>query len=239
MRAFAGWAALVLTASLGACAQSTNFSDIGLFGGGDESAGTTTATASAPAQPQQAPAVAGKPSPDAPASSRGTKKAAPAKGGTAIAGANAPSASGAAQEKPAAKTEESGGISLASMTQLKMFSGSASPDSTEASTAPVATYSMLAQRIHACWFTPGKPQLTNHGFHAEVAPDGSGDAKIIIYEKGPDNKRGIQVFRITISRSGSNNSAISSENRRLDAKLDAAFKSDLVRWAKGDERCRS
>lgn len=232
MRATFGLAALALTAFLGACAQSSGLPSIGLFDGGPEPAEATTppAAAAAPAQ-----VVAGKPAKGAPVVSRNTKKEPPAKGGTAVAAAKAPPAPPA--EKPAAKETEDSGLSLGNMAQMTLFTGSA-PDSAQVNTPPVATYTMLAQQIHACWFTPGKPQLTNHGFHAEVSPSGSGDAKIIIYEKAPDNKRGLQVFRITISSSGNSTSVISSENRRLDAKLDAAFKADLARWANGDERCR-
>lgn len=231
MRAIRGLAAFAVVASLGACAQSTSMPDIGLFGGGPE----PTAAPAPAAPPKQV--VAEKPAANAPAASRNAKKAAPAKGSTAVAAAKAP----AAPANTAAKEQESSGsgLSFGSLSQMTLFTGSTTPDSVETRAAPVATYSMLAQRIHACWFTPGKPQLTNHGFHAEVAPNGSGDAKIIIYEKGPDNKRGIQVFRITISGSGSSSSVVSSENRRLDAKLDAAFKADLARWAKGDDRCKS
>ncbi|MEJ2123295.1 MAG: hypothetical protein P8Y67_11675 [Alphaproteobacteria bacterium] len=123
---------------------------------------------------------------------------------------------------------------LAQMNPFKAGSAVVS-DTVETSLSPTAAYTLLAQRIHSCWLTPAAPKLPNHGFHAEVAPN-SEHAKIIIYKKTANNKRGLQVYRIIIN-SGMT-SSVFAENRRLDAKMDASFKRDIARWLKGDSSCK-
>ena len=133
---------------------------------------------------------------------------------------------------------EGSGLTLASLGQISLFSGPSSPDSVLIAQPPVAAYTLLAQRIRACWLTPGSPKLTNHGFHAEVAPGDIKEAKIILYERADDGRRGVSAFRIDITAESSG-ALISSQNTRLEQKLDVSFKADLARWAKGDERCKA
>jgi hypothetical protein len=110
-------------------------------------------------------------------------------------------------------------------------------DRVETNKSTVETYSMLAQQIRACWLKPSKPLLPNHGFYAEMSPKKPDTAKIILYKKEPNNRRGLQAFRIMIE-GGFGGTTIISKNRRVSADLEATFKSDIARWAKGDTNCK-
>jgi hypothetical protein len=237
MRAIASLTGLMIAVSLGACA-SPNFSvnipsSITLFGSEPEPAKANPAAAQAAQQqpqPQKKGAVATTNSAKTLDASHNAKKAqSPKSQPSSTVAANQPAP---AAEKPAEK-ENTGSI----LGNMSVFSSSEPDAAVQTKGSPVETYSMLAQQIHACWLKPGAPMLPNHGLHAEVTPNEPDTAKIIIFEKAPDNKRGLQVFRITIN-GGSGGSTITSENRRLDAKLDGAFKGDLTRWAKGDTSCK-
>lgn len=131
------------------------------------------------------------------------------------------------------------GLTLPSLPDVKLFTATAAyaPNATQWSDPPITVYTQLAQQIHACWFTPGAPKLTNHGFHAEVAPDDASTAKIIIYQKDPNGKRGLQVFRISID-GALTGSTVTAENRRLEKSLETSFRTDLARWSKGNRDCK-
>ncbi len=149
---------------------------------------------------------------------------------------SAPSTELASATNP--KEEKHASLTLPSLSDVKLFSAAEyAPDSANWEGGPVDVYTQLAQEIRACWFTPGKSKLTNHGFYADVLPDDKDNAKIIIYEKDPEGRRGVQAFRIDISGSAGG-STVKSENRRLDKALDLAFKSDLARWSKGEQGCK-
>lgn len=224
---------LMIAVSLGGCA-SPNFSinipsSVTLFSSEPEPVNTSAAPVqTAQQQSQSQKSGASAKAQDARNAKKGQPpKSQPSKGQAPAAAANQP----APTAETSAEKESTGSI------LGNVFSNSASDSSAETRGTPVEAYSMLAQQIHACWLKPGAPILPNHGLHAEVTPNDPDTAKIIIYEKAPDNKRGLQVFRIIIN-GGSGGSTITSENRRLDAKLDNAFKGDLSRWAKGDTSCR-
>jgi hypothetical protein len=132
------------------------------------------------------------------------------------------------------------GLSLPGLSDVKLFTASAAyaPDTTQWDGRPVAVYTQLAQQIHACWLTPAAPKLADHGFHAEVGPGDPDEAKIIIYRKAANGKRGLQAFRILINGTATG-SLVKAENRRLEKKLDQAFKTDLSNWANGRRDCKS
>jgi hypothetical protein len=214
MRAVANISGLALVAALSACAPMSGLPDIQLFGGGN-----AETTASGP----EAAGVEVAAAPPLPARDLRKRQAKPA---TQL----------ASGERP--KDEKRASLALPSLPDVRLFSTTAyAPDSANWEGAPVAVYTQLAQQIRTCWFTPGTSRLTNHGFHAEVSPNDADHAKIIIYEKDPQGKRGIQAFRINISGGGSG-STVQSENRRLDETLNTAFKADLARWSKGDQSCK-
>ena len=225
MRAVASVAGLVIAASLGACAQGAGLPDMGLLGGMSADANETAATA------PQTETAAVNPADMPPLPSRNPKKRQATPNRTLTAANQPPPAS--------ERREPETGFSLSSLAQMNILTAGtpAAPDSIQSEASPVATYTLIAQQIHACWLTPGAPKLPNHGFHADVSPQDASTARIIIFEKGPDKKRGVQVFKITISGSGGG-SVVTSENHRLDTKLDGAFKADLVRWARGDSSCK-
>jgi hypothetical protein len=221
MRTVAGLVGVALVAGLGACAPMSGLPDVSVFGGGQ-------ADAPAPAGPQDGAGVEVANAPPLPARNVGKRKPKP---GTQLAAAPAPAPAPAKEEKQAA-------LSIPSLSDVKLFGTIAyAPDQSNWEGGPIAVYTQLAQQIKLCWLMPGKTKLTNHGFHAEVSPDDSNTAKIVIFEKDPEGKRGVQAFRINIAGSG-DGSTVQSENRRLDKDMDAAFKADLVRWSKGDASCK-
>ena len=227
MRAVASLSGLVLFTALSGCASMSGLPDVSLFNSGN--AETTAAS-----KPEAAPAVEIAAAPPLPA--RNVRKRQVKKPGTQLASGPRPKADKPQEEKP--KEEQQASLALPGLPDVKLFTAAGyAPDSVSWDGAPVAVYTQLAQQIRACWLTPGKSKLTNHGFHAEVSPNDSSNAKIIIYEKDPQGKRGVQAFRINIS-GGSSSSTVQSENRRLDKTLDVAFKADLARWSKGDQGCK-
>ena len=227
MRAVVSLSGMVLFTALSGCASMSGLPDVSLFHSGN--AETTAAS-----KPEAAPAVEIAAAPPLPA--RNVRKRQVKKPGTQLASGPRPKADKPQEEKP--KEEQQASLALPGLPDVKLFTAAGyAPDSVSWDGAPVAVYTQLAQQIRACWLTPGKSKLTNHGFHAEVSPNDSSNAKIIIYEKDPQGKRGVQAFRINIS-GGSSSSTVQSENRRLDKTLDVAFKADLARWSKGDQGCK-
>jgi hypothetical protein len=155
-----------------------------------------------------------------------------------------------AQPVEAPKPESSGGFSLASLGEGLFASTPASadkaekqepesgPDTMHLSQAPVAAYSLLAQRIKYCWLNATSPRLPNHGFHAELAPGEIREAKMVVYEKNAEGRRGTSVFKVAIT-GDADGSTVSSQNVRLEKATEAGFKADLARWANGDDRCKA
>jgi hypothetical protein len=221
MRAVAGLVGIALVTGLGGCASMSGLPDVSVFGGGQ---------AEAPASTPESAGVEVANAPPLPARNLNKRQPKPGKQ-LAAAPAPAPAPAPPKEEKQAA-------LSLPSLSDVKLFNAAAyAPDQTNWEGGPIAVYTQLAQQIRLCWLMPGKTKLTNHGFHAEVSPDDSNIAKIVIFEKDPEGKRGVQAFRINIT-GGSGGSTVESENRRLDKSLEAAFKADLVRWSKGDPSCK-
>ena len=216
MRAIAISVGMVLVAGLSACAPMSGLPGMSVFSGGQ---------AEAPASPAETAGVEVANAPPLPA--RNLYKRQP-KTGTQLASARALTP----------KEEKQAALTAPSLQDVKLFSAAAyAPDQSNWEGGPIAVYTQLAQQIRLCWLLPGKTKLTNHGFHAEVSPNDTNTAKIVIFEKDPEGKRGVQAFRINIVGSG-DGSTVQSENRRLDKNLEAAFKSDLARWSKGDQTCR-
>jgi hypothetical protein len=220
MRAVASLSGLALLAALSACAPMPGLPDMSLLGGGN--AETTAASA-----PEAVGVEVAGPPPPLPARDVRKRRAKP---GTRLASGSRP-----IDDKP--KEEKQAAAALPDLPDVKLFAAAAyAPDSVNWDGAPVAVYTQLAQQIRACWLAPATTKLTKHGFHAEVAPDSS-NAKIIIFEKDPEGKRGVQAFRINIT-GGGGGSTVQSENRRLDKAMDVAFKADMARWSKGDQGCK-
>ena len=224
MRAVASLSGLMLVAALSGCASVSGLPDMSLFGGGDAET-TASAPETAGVEVAEAP----------PLPVRDIRKRRQAKPGTLLASGPRPKDEKPKDEK--LKEEKQASLALPSLPDVKLFTNTAyAPDQVNWDGAPVAVYTQLAQQIRACWLAPATTKLTKHGFHAEVSPDSS-NAKIVIYEKDPQGKRGVQAFRIDIS-GGSSGSTVHSENRRLDKTMDVAFKADLARWSKGNQGCK-
>lgn len=203
---------ILLIAGLSACAQSSGLPQIALLGGGDDQA---KSEAAASTESIEMPGGG----PPLPARNERLMKA----------------TAGRAHSKES-ETKQAG-LSLPRLSDVKLFTPTAYvPDSVQWDQGPVQVYAQLAQQIRACWFTPGAPKLTNHGFYATVADGDAGEATIIIYQKDENGGRGVQAFRILISGSSSA-STVKAENRRLESKLDQNFKTDISRWAKGGKDC--
>lgn len=217
MRAVVGLVGIVLVGCLGGCAPMPGFPAISVLGGSQSDA---------PASPPDTAGVEIANAPPLPTRNLNKRKPKP---GTQLAAA--PASAPAKEEKQAA-------LSVPSLSDVKLFGATAdAPEQSNWEGGPIAVYTQLAQQIRLCWLMPGKTKLTNHGFHAEVSPDDSNAAKIIIFEKDPAGKRGVQAFRINIA-GGGGGSTVQSENRRLDKSLEAGFRADLVRWSKGDQSCK-
>lgn len=224
MRAVASFSAAALVAALSACAPVSGLPDVSLFGGGNDTQAEAT-TAANPAETAGADVAGAPPLPARDVRKRRTKPV------SQLAAGRRPQ-----DEKP--QEEKQASLALPSLPDVKLFAASAdAPDSVNWDGAPVAVYTQLAQQIRACWLAPATTKLPNHGFHADVSPNDANNARIIIYEKDPQGKRGVQAFRINIS-AGGGGSTVQSENRRLDKTLDGAFKADLARWSKGDQSCK-
>ncbi len=221
MRAFAGLTGLVIVGMLGGCASSLNMPtlDTGLFSESGDATGAEDVASAPPSVPPPLPVR----NPKMPriASARQSQMAANRQ--------NFDASSGAEQ---AGKKKT--GTFLSQMNPFKVGTPIVS-DRVDTDLSTTAAYTVLAQQIHACWLTPSAPKLPQHGFHAEVAPN-SQHAKIVLYKKTADNKRGLQVYRIIID-SGMT-SSITAYNHKLSAKMDTDFKRDIARWIKGDTRCK-
>lgn len=208
---------VLFVAALGGCAQGAGLMNLPLL----QSGGGADQTASAE-----------------PAPSAATAAVTDGKGGPPLPERNARRVAQAQAARPA-EARQSGGLSLSALTDVKILSAPATvSDSSEWEGRPVAVYSQLAQQIRSCWLTPGASKLPGHGFHADVAAGDPSEAKIILYEKAPDGKRGLQAYRLVIEGRGSSNSFVKAENRKVDAKLDQSFKADLARWAGGRRECK-
>jgi hypothetical protein len=223
---------LLIAASLAGCAQSVGLGNFSLLS--DEPAAET-----APAAEGQIVALAPGEIPPVPARRPGKRPR-----GAQLAAAKAAQlpeaeAAPASEATQPAKPEGSGsGFSLASLGEAFKAKEGEGPDSILVDQPPIEAYSLIAARIKYCWLNPSTPRLPNHGFHAEIAPGEAQEAKIIVYQKAEDGRRGTSVVKVNISAESSG-SLISTQNSRLDAANTAAFKADLARWAKGDDRCKA
>lgn len=103
---------------------------------------------------------------------------------------------------------------------------------------PLGAYSVLAQRIKYCWLNATSPRLPNHGFYSDIPAGEVRDAKMLVYEKDAEGRRGNTAFKVEIT-ADSGGSLITSRNFRLDKAMEGGFKADLARWVKGDDRCKA
>jgi hypothetical protein len=216
---------LIVAAALGGCAQSSGLGGLSLLGGGEPQA-----EAVPDANIQLAVLSPGE-MPPLPSRRPGKRRATPA----AAEATDTAASSGDAAAEPA-KTEGSG-LSLASLNPFTATAGEG-PDSILVEQPPVEAYSLIAHRIKYCWLNPSTPKLPDHGFHAEIAPGEVKEAKIVIYRKAEEGRRGTSALKVNITAESSG-SLIATENSRLDPAMTAAFKADLARWAKGDDRCKA
>lgn len=216
---------------LAGCGQTTGLSGIAnlsLLGGTEDAA--ETAAAETPAEPA---ALAAGETPPVPTRRPGKRPSA-----RALAAKEPASTSAVAQGPEPAKSEDSG-LSLAALGNLQLFSpSSGGPDAVTIDQPPLAAYSVLAQRIKYCWLNPSAPRLPNHGFFSEIPAGEVKEAKMVVYEKDKDGRRGTTVFKVDITAEA-DGALVSAQNARLDKAMEAGFKADLARWAKGDERCKT
>lgn len=218
--------AIAAVAALAGCGGGANLSGLSLLGSGEPE------TAAIPETQALAAADAPAETPPLPARRPGKRKSP---------GATAAAQPRAAQTAPSAETPpekpRSSSFSLASLGEnLSPYPDS--PDTVLTGQTPIAAYTQLAQRIRRCWLAPSAPRIPNHGFHAEVSPGEGKEAKIVLYEKAPEGARGTSAFKISITAE-SDGALISSQNAKLDPSIGSAFKADIARWAKGDDRCNA
>lgn len=199
---------LLLVAALSGCAQSSGLLNLSMLQSGDANTPPPVADTIAPVENSSRPPLPER------------------------------SARRVAQARPVAPAEpKQGGLSLAALADVKILTASTdAADTSEWEARPVVVYTQLAQQIRSCWLKPGASKLPGHGFHAEVGAGDPDQAKIVLYEKAPDGKRGLQAFRLLIDGRFSG-AIVKAENHKLDKKLDQTFKTDLVRWAQGNREC--
>jgi hypothetical protein len=217
---------LLIAASLAGCAQSVGIGNLSLLGGGEPAAETAPAGEGqivAPAPGEIPPLPVRRPGKRPRGAQLAEAKAAPVPAGEAA---------------PAKPEGSASGFSLASLGEAFKAKDGEGPDAILVDQPPVEAYSLIAARIKYCWLNPSTPRLANHGFHAEIAPGEAQEAKIIVYQKAEDGRRGTSAVKVNISAESSG-SLISTQNSRLDPANIAAFKADLARWAKGDDRCKT
>jgi hypothetical protein len=220
-------AAALLAASLGGCAQTSGITGFSLLGSSSQAA----QAAPVPAE-QQTATLTPDEIPPVPTRRPGKRPRAAAPAQTAQA---SPQAAPPAEAAPPPKTESSG-LSFAGLFTAAPDAGG--PDRVLIDKGPVDAYTLLAQRIKYCWLNPTTPRLPNHGFWSDLAAGEVKEAKMVVYEKDPDGRRGTSVFKIDIAAESSG-SLVTAQNVRLDKTLEASFKADLARWAKGDDRCKA
>jgi hypothetical protein len=218
---------LLIAAALSGCAQSSGFGGLSLLGGGQPAA-----EAGSPAEGQIVVLAPGE-IPPVPTRRPGKRPA-----NIQLAEAKtAPAPSGEGEQQT--KSDGSGSsFSLASLGEAFKAKEGEGPDTILVDQPPADAYSLIAARIKYCWLNPSTPRLPNHGFHAEIAAGEAQEAKIIVYKKADDGGRGTSVIKVNISAE-SGGSMIATQNSRLDAASTAAFKADLARWTKGDDRCKA
>jgi hypothetical protein len=61
---------------------------------------------------------------------------------------------------------------------------------------------------------------------------------MVVYERDPEGRRGTSAYKIDITAESSG-ALVSTHNVRLSKADETAFKADLARWAKGDDRCKA
>ncbi len=237
-------AALILAAILGGCGQVSGLSGISLLGNSQDTAEVNpeAQVQLAALSPAETPPLPTRRPGKRPPALRGQPGNAAAKGAQTASTAKPDQTASTAkpeQTASAAKPEDSG-LSLASLSNINLFSGggdAGGPDRVLIEQKPIDAYSLLAQRIKYCWLNPSAARLPNHGFYSDVPAGEVKEVKMVVYEKSEDGRRGNTVFKVDISAELSG-ALVVAQNVRLDKALDQSFKSDLARWAKGDERCK-
>lgn len=226
---------VLMTLMLAGCAQTSGLGLSVLTGG--EAPATEAAPADAATQLALADAASGD-IPPLPTRRPGKRARSP----VSPEEANAPATTASTEPAQPAKSEGSG-FSLASIGSSLFSAAGSSPEEGGPNTISIdqpviGAYSLLAQRIKYCWLNATSPRLPNHGFFAEVPAGEVRETKMIVYEKNAEGRRGTTVFRVDIAAESSG-SLVTAVNSRLDKPTEAAFKADLARWAKGDDRCKS
>jgi hypothetical protein len=219
---------LSVAALLTGCGQMSGMGDLSLL------SGAAATDEPSPAAETQVASLGPEETPPVPTRRPGKRPRALA----ATAALPAPAASPAPAQTAEAAKPQASGLSLASLGSINLFSAAEGPDAILIDKSPIDAYSLLAQRIKYCWLNPSTPRLPNHGFHAEMAPGEVREAKMVVYEKAPDGRRGTSVVKIDITAESSG-ALVSTKNVRLNKNDEAAFKTDLARWAKGDDRCKA
>ena len=115
---------------------------------------------------------------------------------------------------------------------------SQSPTTIVKGQSPVQLYSVIAQRIRACWFNPRDPVLTKHVFRAKAGAGGTSGSvtAIVIHERTKEQKRGLKAFSINFAalRDGTR---IDMVNNKLPYALGQKLMSDVGYWSQGGPNC--
>jgi len=116
--------------------------------------------------------------------------------------------------------------------------GRDAPASFHADMKPAAAYTAIARLVKTCWLHFSRPRLKNHKFEGEASAEPGGGAKIVIYEKAPDQKLGRAAFRIDF-KADAGGTFVDTANYRLTPEESADLQADIISWARGVQSCSS
>ncbi len=212
-------AACALCISLAGCAGGAGLSGSGLLGGGEPSTSVAALDARiSPPLPERRPREGGKKP-----------------------GQTAPMLAGGAVQTPAAAPREPALSRLLTHTaipQTLLKPGKNAPAAFHADMKPVSAYTVIARLVKTCWLNFSKPRLKNHKFEGEASPEPGSGAKILIYEKAPDQKLGRAAFRIDL-RPDAGGTFIETANYRLTPEESYDLQADIASWVRGAQSCTS
>lgn len=105
---------------------------------------------------------------------------------------------------------------------------------------PTELYTRIARGAVTCWFGATGKLKGRHIYHADAEPESKGGAaQIIIFSKDYSQSadpRALKAFQIAIKPTGGT-PELGVENFKIEEPLASQMKTDVARWAAGDDGC--
>ena len=105
--------------------------------------------------------------------------------------------------------------------------------------SPTEVYTRIAHGAVTCWFGASGPLKGRHIYHAQAEPASKGgQAEIVIFvrDKTAADPRSLRAFRVIITPIDTT-AKIEVENSTIVEPLATRLRSDVDRWAAGEESC--